>query len=49
MVAVASFNIFLVAQFNLLFSLLFQEDPDITEQLREKRMRAKWAEAARAR
>ncbi|CAB3402000.1 unnamed protein product [Caenorhabditis bovis] len=26
-----------------------QEDPDITEQLREKRMRAKWAEAARAR
>uniref|UniRef100_A0A1I7UK10 BZIP domain-containing protein n=1 Tax=Caenorhabditis tropicalis TaxID=1561998 RepID=A0A1I7UK10_9PELO len=26
-----------------------QEDPDITEQLREKRMRAKWAEAARTR
>ncbi|EPB67462.1 hypothetical protein ANCCEY_13448 [Ancylostoma ceylanicum] len=26
-----------------------QEDPDITEQLREKRMRAKWAEAARQR
>ncbi|CAJ0942436.1 unnamed protein product, partial [Mesorhabditis belari] len=26
-----------------------QEDPDITEQLREKRLRAKWAEAARAR
>ncbi|MFH4976107.1 hypothetical protein AB6A40_002816 [Gnathostoma spinigerum] len=26
-----------------------QEDPDITEQLREKRMRARWAEAARTR
>ena len=29
--------------------LTLQEDPDITEQLREKRMRAKWAEAARSR
>ncbi|CAJ0580985.1 unnamed protein product, partial [Mesorhabditis spiculigera] len=26
-----------------------QEDPDVTEQLKEKRLRAKWAEAARAR